>query len=145
MPRSRPSRTTPEALQALRERLQATQEAAQRLAEEAAEEARARAAGGPEGSAGPADPGDRREGRPPPAGWDVPRRAGDAHAEIDALLALLAQLRDLLPPELRAQLAELARQILVFVRAVLDWWIERMDGGVARGGGRDDVEDIPIA
>ena len=37
MPPSRQSRTPPEALDALRERLRATQEAAQRLAEEAAE------------------------------------------------------------------------------------------------------------
>lgn len=125
MPRSRPSRTTPEALAALRERLQATQEAAQRLAEDATAETR----------------GDR----PPPAGWDVPRRAGDAGDELDALVALIGTLKDVLPPELRAQLAELVKQLLVFVRAVLDWWIERIETPPAAGGDRDDVEDIPIA
>src|SRR5687767_5633108 len=100
MPRSRPSRTTPEALQALRERLQATQEAAQRLADDAACEWT----------------GDR----PPPAGWDVPRSAQEANDELDALVTLIATLKDVLPPELRAQLAELVKQILLFVRAVLD-------------------------
>jgi uncharacterized protein (DUF2267 family) len=126
MPRSRPSRATPEALQALRERLEATQEAAQRLAEDAVRE------GGGK--------------RPPPAGWDVPHSAEKANDEIDALIAVIGSIRDLLPPELRAQLAEIVRQILVFVRAVLDWWIDRVEresGG--RDGSRDDVEDIPIA
>ena len=127
MPRSRPSRTTPEALQALRERLEATQEAAQRLAEDAVRE---------------------RDGseRPPAAGWDVPKSASKANDEIDALIAVIGSIRDLLPPELRAQLAEIVRQVLVFVRAVLDWWIERVEheAGGAQGS-RDDVEDIPIA
>jgi hypothetical protein len=127
MPRSRPSRATPEALQALRERLEATQEAAQRLAEDAVRD-------------GAGD-------RPPPAGWDVPRTAEKANDEIDALIAVVASVRDLLPPELRAQLAEIVRQILVFVRAVLDWWIDRVEreSGGGRDGSRDDVEDIPIA
>ena len=89
------SRTPPEALDALRERLRATQEAAQRLADEAAAGA----------------------GRVPPAGWDVPGRADDANAEL-------------------------VRQLLIFVRAVLDWWIERIEPG-PRGDDRP-VEDIPI-
>jgi hypothetical protein len=117
MPRSR---TPPEALDALRERLRATQEAAQRLADEAAA-----------GSS-----------RVPPAGWDVPGRADEANAELEALVRMIAMLRDVVPPELRAQLAELVRQLLLFVRAVLDWWIERMEDGPR--GGEPPVEDIPI-
>ncbi len=118
-----PSRTPPEALDALRERLRATQEAAQRLADEATS------------SAG--------SGKVPPAGWDVPGRAEDANAELEALVRMLAMLRDVVPPELRAQLAELVRQLLVFVRAVLDWWIERIEPGPR--GDEPQVEDIPIA
>jgi hypothetical protein len=125
MPRPRRSRATPEALQALRKRLEATQEAAQKLAEDAAREG--------------------RERRPPPAGWDVPRSAGKANEELDALIAVIASVRDLLPPELRAQLAEIVKQILVFVRAVIDWWIERIEREPDGPDGRDDVEDIPIA
>ena len=123
MPRQRPSRATPEALQAQRERLQATQEAAQQLADDAA------------------------RSKPPPAGWAVPRSAEKAIDEIDQLIAVVASVRDLLPPELRAQLAEIVKQILVFVRAVLDWWIDRVEreASAAGPGGRDDVEDIPIA
>ena len=120
MARPRQSRTTPEALDALRERLRATQEAAQKLAEEAADAAP----------------------RVPPSGWDVPGRAADANAELEALVRMLALLRDVVPPELRAQLAELVRQLLVFVRAVLDWWIERIEPGPR--GDEPRVEDIPI-
>ena len=120
MPQSRHSRTPPEALDALRERLRATQEAAQRLAEEAASGSRV-----------------------PPAGWDVPGRADDANAELEALVRIVAMLRDVIPPELRAQLAELIRQLLVFVRAVLDWWIERIEPGPR--GDEPQVEDIPIS
>ncbi len=112
------SRTPPEALDALRDRLRATQEAAQRLADEAT------------------------SSRVPPAGWDVPHRAEEANAELEALVRMLGTLRDVLPPELRAQLAELVRQLLVFVRAVLDWWIERMEDGPR--GDEPRVEDIPI-
>jgi len=120
MPPSRPSRTPPEALDALRERLRATQEAAQRLAEEAAAGAGV-----------------------PPAGWDVPGRAEDADAELEALVRIVGMLREVVPPELRAQLAELIHQLLVFVRAVLDWWIERTDPGPR--GDEPPVEDIPIS
>jgi hypothetical protein len=119
MPPQRPSRATPEALQALRERLQATQEAAQRLAEDAA------------------------SAKPPPAGWDVPPSAGRATDELDAFVALVGTLRDVLPPELREQLADLVRQLLVFIRAALDWWIERLESGPR--GGEHEVQDIPIA
>ena len=119
-PPRRPSRATPEALEALRERLQRTQEAAQRLAEEATSTT------------------------PPSMGWDVPRSADRAGEELEALVGIVASLRELLPPELRAPLAELARQLLAFVRAVLDWWIARMEGEDAADG-RDDVQDIPIA
>src|SRR5688500_20366162 len=120
MPQSRHSRTPPEALDALRERLRATQEAAQRLAEEATSRSNI-----------------------PPAGWDVPGRADDANAELEALVRIVATLRDVIPPELRAQLAELIRQLLVFVRAVLDWWIERVESGPR--GDEPQVEDIPIS
>ena len=119
MPQPRRSRTTPEALKALRERLEATQEAAQRLAEDAANP------------------------KPPPSGWDVPPSAQRAGDELDALVALVSSLKDLLPPELRAQLADLVRQLLVFVRAALDWWIEQLESGPR--GRRDEVEYIKLS
>ena len=117
MPQPRHSRTPPEALDALRDRLRATQEAAERLAEEATSGV-------------------------PRAGWDVPGRAEEANAELESRVPMLGMLREILPPELRAQLAELVRQLLVFVRAGLDWWIERIVPGPR--GDEPQVEDIPI-
>jgi hypothetical protein len=116
----------PDPLAALRDRLAATEEAARRLADEARAEA----------------------GRPPAAGWDVPRAADRANDELDALVHLLTTLRDTLPPELRAQLADLVRQLLVFVRAVLDWWIGRLEQGRAGApppAPADGFEDIPLS
>ena len=109
----------------LRERLRATEDAARRLAEEAAAE--------------------RRTGVPS-SGWDVPHRAEQAHSELDELVRLLTALREVLPPELRAQLADLARQLVLFVRAVLDWWIARLgdDGDPPAPGRYDPLEDIPV-
>lgn len=108
----------------LRERLRATQEAAARLAG-----------------------GDPRT--PPPQGWAAPPRAGgdDAGAaglgdELAALAAAVAALRELVPPELQQQVADLARQVLLLVRTILDRWIERLEG---ERGAEPDVEDIPIA
>jgi len=46
------------------------------------------------------------------------------------------------PPELQQQVTELIRQVLLLVRALVDHWIERLDG---ERGGEPEVEDIPIA
>lgn len=125
-----PPPSDPDALAALRERLEKTQQAAQKLAEDAARERDAARAGD----------------RPPPNGWDVPRSAETAGGEVDALVALLTTMRDVLPPELRAQLAELARQFLVFVRAVLDWWIGRLEQRpTPPPAAHGEPEDIPIS
>jgi hypothetical protein len=109
----------PDPLDDLRERLEATREAAERLA---------------------GDPP-----RVPPQGWATPPRADGADAANDdlaALVALVQALRDLVPPELQEQVTELIRQVLLLVRALLDHWIERLEG---ERGGEPDVEDIPIA
>jgi len=109
----------PDALDDLRERLRATREAAERLAEEPP--------------------------RVPPQGWATPPRAeggGGADADLAALVALIQALRDLVPPELQQQVTELIRQVLLLVRALVDHWIERLDG---ERGGEPEVEDIPIA
>lgn len=106
----------PDALDDLRERLRATREAAERLAE---------------------DPP-----RVPPQGWATPPPGGEPNDELAALVALVAALRDLVPPELQQQVTELIRQVLLLVRALVDHWIERLEG---ERGGEPEVEDIPIA
>ena len=107
----------PDRLADLRERLRATQEAAARLA----------------GDPPPV----------PPQGWATPPRAdGGPDDELAALVALVQALRDLVPPELQQQVTDLIRQVLLLVRALVDHWIERLDG---ERGGEPEVEDIPIA
>ena len=66
----------------------------------------------------------------------------DTRDELDALVALLRALRELVPPELQQQVTDLIRQVLLLVRAMLDLVIERLEPG---RGGEPDVEDIPIA
>ena len=72
--------------------------------------------------------------------------AEQAHGELDELVRLLGALRDVLPPELRVQLADLARRLLLFVRAVVDHWVGRLEGTAAPAppAGDDPIEDIPV-
>lgn len=114
-------------LDQIRERIRATQEAAERLVADAA-----------------ASFGDGAS-RTPPMGWDVPREqsaGGRAAGELQALVALLELVRGLIPRELQQQFLELVRELLVLVRALVDWWLERLD----RERGREvEIEDIPIS
>ncbi len=106
----------------LRERLRATQEAAARLAGEPPPVP-------PQGWASPgSDPGERAD-----------PGLGD---ELQQLVAVIASLRELVPPELQQQVTDLIRQVLLLVRAILDHVIDRLEPG---RGGEPEVEDIPIA
>jgi len=82
--------------------------------------------------------------RVPPRGWETPG-TGEASAtpDIQALLALLDSVRDVVPPELSRQLADALRELLVALRALLDWYIERL-GEPAPGRSGVEVEDIPL-
>jgi hypothetical protein len=115
----------------LRDRIRATEEAAARVAAEAA--------------------GARREwseGRIPPAGWATPGEHGQRTDEVQALVALLQSLRELVPEDLADQIRDLVRQLLLVLRALIDWWVERMETGPrapqARPGGPV-AEDIPVS
>src|SRR5258707_13668910 len=80
----------------------------------------------------------------PPRGWAAPpAAAGAATSEMQALVALLESLRDLLPPELRTQVTELARQLLLVLRALIDFLVDQLDRGPR--GSEPQVEDIPIS
>jgi signal transduction histidine kinase len=70
---------------------------------------------------------------------ELPRETRD---ELDALVGLLRALRELLPPEPQQQLTEVIRQVLLLLRAIIDFWVERLEAP-PRGGGVE-VEDIPI-
>ncbi|MEA2391815.1 MAG: hypothetical protein QOK31_1924 [Solirubrobacteraceae bacterium] len=117
-----------DAVAALRERLDRTQEAAQRLAAEAANAA-ARAAG--------------RARRPPDAGWEVPRPDGaGSSADLHGLLTLGDAVRGLIPRDLQEQLAEVVRELLLALRALIDWYLERVES--RRRATPAEVQDIPI-
>jgi hypothetical protein len=121
----------------LRERLRETTEAARRLADEAR-------AGSAEDDASQAG-----SDRPPPRGWESPRAEQTRSTDIADLVLLAEQtglllaevVRGLVPAELRQQFLDALRELLVAVRALIDWYLERI--------GRErqesvEVEDIPI-
>jgi hypothetical protein len=80
---------------------------------------------------------------PPPRGFDVPGGADErpAFPDLTALAGLLEVARGALPPELARQLAQALRELLIAIRAVLDYSIERL-GQAEEPPPR--VEDIPI-
>ncbi len=130
------SELTVETLKRLEQRLDRASEAAERLLAEAAAAALNQ---GP-----PPDPARRR---PPPAGWQTPdpepEDAGRANRRIesDLLVAAIQTLRDRIPPELQRRLAEALREVLVAVRALIDWYLERTE---RRHREPPEVQDIPI-
>ena len=84
--------------------------------------------------------------RPPPAGWQAPSnepRGDDRAPELFELIHAGARLLDeLVPPEVLERLTAALRELLLAVRALLDFYVERM----GRSGAEDDarVQDIPI-
>jgi hypothetical protein len=83
--------------------------------------------------------------KPPPAGWQQPpsdeERGSSFGADADLLLGLLVALRDRIPPDLQQRLAEALRELLLALRALIDWYLERSE---RRRSASSDVEDIPI-
>jgi hypothetical protein len=115
-----------DALRRLEQRLDAASEAAERLL---------------------ADATARATGNPPPAGWQQ-RRPDAEHDgggllgnDADLLLGLLVSLRDRIPPELQRRLAEAVREVLLALRALIDWYLERTERRAAKPA---EVQDIPI-
>jgi hypothetical protein len=124
-----------EVLHVLQDRLDRASEAAERLISEAA---------------------GRIGAKPPPAGWqrpEPPPETGDAarpdasatgrpQSELELLLAALRSLRDLIPPELQHRLGEALREVLLALRALIDWYLERTE---TRRREPTEVQDIPIS
>lgn len=74
-----------------------------------------------------------------PDGYARPRQRG-AIPDLTPLLVLLDTLRAALPRELQQQANSLLREVLLTLRALIDWYLERLDGGRRE----TPVEDIPI-
>jgi hypothetical protein len=108
-------------LRRLEERLSRASDAAERLIAEAAQAARE---------------------RPPGSGWQARADAADdGSSELDRLIEVARAVRDLVPPELQRRLAEALRELLLAVRALIDWYLERAE---RRRATPVEVQDIPI-
>ena len=82
----------------------------------------------------------------PPRGWDATAGGGPAPAsgpDLRMLVGLLEAVREAIPAELSRQLAEALRDVLLALRALIDWYLERL-GEPAPGRDGVEVEDIPL-
>ncbi len=85
--------------------------------------------------------------RPPPAGWQRVEQEGEPEAnsalggEIELLLDAIHTLRDRIPPDLQQRLGEALRELLLALRALIDWYLERSE---RRRQEPAEVQDIPI-
>jgi hypothetical protein len=89
-----------------------------------------------------------RLGEVPERGWEVGaehRAVPEGTGELALVVRLLETLRDVIPPELTAQLAQAARELLLAVRALIDWYLERLDRAGRPGDDAGGVEEIPIS
>jgi hypothetical protein len=116
-----------DALRRLEERLDRASDAAERLIAEAAASATR---------------------KPPPAGWQTPAGQGEGEGgtrrgsgDFELLAQALHAVRDLIPPELQRRIAEALRELLLALRALIDWYLERSQRQRAQPA---EVQDIPI-
>jgi hypothetical protein len=128
-----PPTSTDDAVADLRARILATKDAAERLHAQAEEARTAEQGGGT-----------------PPNGWATPADRRARAEEVHALTELVRALRELVPTEFRGQVTEILRQLLLLVRAIIDWWVDRLeiDPAAPRPAGARPAspvsEDIPI-
>jgi hypothetical protein len=79
----------------------------------------------------------------PPRGWSVPGsdRPPVPPFDLGQIAALVESLRGVVPSELTRQLADALRDLLLAIRAVLDWYITRLEPPEPPSS---DVQDIPV-
>ena len=83
--------------------------------------------------------------RPPPSAWPA-RRARDAPVTTPATSSTpswrsCARCASSSPPELQQQVSDVIRQVLLLLRAVIDYWVDRLD---APRPAEVEVQDIPV-
>ena len=88
----------------------------------------------------------------PPPGWEEWARVANGASAggsqlrqgipelVSALMAIFDALRRTIPNELQEQFNALQRELLLTIRALIDWYLERLDGASRA----PQVEDIPI-
>jgi hypothetical protein len=80
--------------------------------------------------------------QPPPRGWDVPHaEPAPPFPDLSALFGLVEALKGTVPPELVQQLSDALRELLIALRAILDYSIARLE---RPPGESAPVEDIPV-
>ncbi len=121
-----------EALRRLEQRLDQASEAAERLMAQAAAAAAGRVA---------SSAGESAAGAPPPSGWQTTDDPRESTSELDPLVALVQAVRDLIPPDLQQRLIAAFREVLLALRALIDWYLDRLDRRREQGV---EVQDIPI-
>jgi hypothetical protein len=112
----------PEALRRIEQRLSQASDAAERLIAEAA----------------------RARNRPPPAGWQAPPREQDAgrrSTELELMIAGIRAMGGLVPAEVLERLAAALRELLLAMRALIDFYLERLEH---RPPEQEGLQDIPI-
>ena len=81
---------------------------------------------------------------PDPPDWDWSDQYtapnGAPAPDLTALIALLDSLRRMIPAELQEQFNALQRELLLTVRGLIDWQLERLESGTPE----QQVEEIPI-
>jgi hypothetical protein len=125
-----PPGSAEDALRRLEQRLDRASEAAERLMSQAT----AAAGGG-------GNPSVEEPGTPPSAGWQVPGDDRAGTPDLDPLVALVQALRDLVPPDLQRRLLAALRELLLALRALIDWYLEHLE---RRREQAVEVQDIPI-
>lgn len=82
-------------------------------------------------------------GKPPAAGWDSPppREQSRPGGELEVVVQAIRSLRELIPPEVLERLADAVREMLTAIRALIDFYLERLDRARTEP---DEVEEIPI-
>jgi hypothetical protein len=78
---------------------------------------------------------------PPPAGWAAPGDDAETSADLDVLGQVIESLRELIPAELQRRVTEALRELLLALRALIDWYLERVE---KRRAAPVEVQDIPI-
>ena len=73
-------------------------------------------------------------------GATPPPQFARPHLDLRPLFMLLEAVRRGLPRELEEQVSALIRELLLTLRALIDWYLERLE----RRPGEPRVEDIPI-
>jgi hypothetical protein len=109
-----------DALRRLEQRLSSASDAAERLIAEAA-----------------------RTAKPPPAGWQAPPDQGQRTGDFEVLVQAVHAVRELIPPDVLTRLAAALKELLLAIRALIDWYLERIER--RRATDTSEVEDNPIA